>query len=340
MARCRRPLIVLIGVVVSAVIPSAAAAAVPDPRATFLYHDHETRGNGWHIELTVSRDSAWLSQLVLHSERCDATILTARVKVRRGGRIASAKPFTTGDGREGMWSVDAVFVDRAHFRGTLHVTTADCDGGVRRFNAHAQGHDGGHGHRHGGGGHRGHRHEHVSGTREGRYPNLGRASATRRAQVRRLWRRSLRAAATRFPTARDARVLGYRSPPIERRPPLLFHLRHRYYKSDGRFFDARRVESLVYWRPRRGRAVLLAFMYRLPMGMRPRVGGPLLGWHRHGTERGMGTTKMTHVWLTRDLRSAVANCLPVVALERAQPGFRFDRDHAPRTPESAPCPSD
>ena len=47
---------------------------------------------------------------------------------------------------------------------------------------------------------------------------------------------------------------------------------------------------------------------------------------------------MTHVWLTRDLRSALANCMPVAALEKAIPRYRYAPAGRPLTHESQPCP--
>jgi len=47
---------------------------------------------------------------------------------------------------------------------------------------------------------------------------------------------------------------------------------------------------------------------------------------------------MTHVWLTGDLRSAWANCLPVAQLEQANPRFKYEK---PRNgvsgTEAVPC---
>src|SRR3712207_678430 len=78
---------------------SAVALAAPLPRATYLFHDHERPGDGWHVELKVSPDGTRLSQVVLHSERCEATVLARRVAVREGDRVDASRSFTTGDGR-------------------------------------------------------------------------------------------------------------------------------------------------------------------------------------------------------------------------------------------------
>jgi plastocyanin len=121
---------------------------------------------------------------------------------------------------------------------------------------------------------------------------------------------------------------------------MMFHLRHRGYERDGRAFDPRRPESLVYWWPPAGDPVLVAFMYRMPFADGwPRFGRPLLGWHAHGGERPRSTL-MTHVWVTADLRSAIANCMPVAALEAFNAAFRFQPIAHDLTQESAPCPDE
>src|SRR4051794_40320991 len=44
---------------------------MPKPNTQYTVFDHRTVGNGWHIEMTVSSDPRFLSQLVLYSERCN-----------------------------------------------------------------------------------------------------------------------------------------------------------------------------------------------------------------------------------------------------------------------------
>ena len=162
-----------------------------------MVHDHETRGDGWHLELQVARDGRSVRQLVMHSERCRATILTRGLSMGAGGTLAATKPFTTRSGAAGSWRLEARFPNRLHMEGSFHITTPSCDGGLRRFSAHSDRHR--HGHRHG----------HVEGTPPMSYPRLGRATGEQRAQARGLWRRTLRAARMRFPSYAAARALGY-----------------------------------------------------------------------------------------------------------------------------------
>jgi hypothetical protein len=81
---------------------SPADAAVPEAGAKFGNHDHATPGDGWHVELTVSSDPRRVRQLVLHDERCEATVLTSNVAISAEGVIDSAKPFTSR-GHSGTW---------------------------------------------------------------------------------------------------------------------------------------------------------------------------------------------------------------------------------------------
>ena len=174
---------------------------------------------------------------------------------------------------------------------------------MRPFEAHAGGHA------HGGS-------NHHSGTRPGEYPGLASASTTARSQVRDLWRGTLRAADELFPFYESARALRFRRYPLKWKRPLLFHLRHDGYAKDEVILDPRRPESLVYWWPKQGSPILVGFMYRAPLGRPPRFGGKLMAWHSHIEDGRQGDNQMTHVWLTGDLRSALANCLPVTQLEQ------------------------
>lgn len=217
--------------------------------------------------------------------------------------------------------------------GTFHVTTPACDGGVRPFSARLGGHapadDGHEDHHHGA--------QLSFGTPIGSYPDLPAADDATRARLETLRLETQGAAAQRFPTYQVAVAAGFTPWRRNWRPPLLFHLRHARYERDRHRLDPRRPESLVYWWGPTGQPVLVAFMYRMPMKPGwPRVGRPLLGWHAHGADK-PGATLMTHVWLTGDLRSAIANCMPVAALEAANPAFRFQPTDHDLTQESVPC---
>jgi hypothetical protein len=162
------------------------------------------------------------------------------------------------------------------------------------------------------------------------------ATPAARRQARRLLRRVRAVAARRFPTIEHARAQGF-SRYMVRRPPApgAFHLWSRANNRDDRILDARRVESLVYWKPTAPGAepILIAFMFRARPGPRPRFAGSIPIRHNHAE----GGDKMIHVWLTPGLRAAYANCLPVPELERALPGFQHE-DVPNQIHESQPCP--
>jgi plastocyanin len=135
--------------------------------------------------------------------------------------------------------------------------------------------------------------------------------------------RQVRREARRFRSYEAARAAGFhRRRDLKRRPLGVFHLWHQGYETDGRVMDPRRPESLVWWRGRAAGAepILIAFMLRAPLGAPPTTWGRLPLWHTHGR----GRDQMTHVWLTRSLRTALANCLPVHALEAALPGLHLE----------------
>jgi hypothetical protein len=143
------------------------------------------------------------------------------------------------------------------------------------------------------------------------FPDVASAS---RADLRRA--RFLRAAAwrvaPRFNTLAKARSLGYQAQRLFR--PGISHLRKEHTRFWGRVFDPNAPQALLFWCPTRGACALVAFMYRAPPGKPPSTWGDLLSWHRHGR---MGTW-MTHVWLTRHTREALATCAPIQALAEAR----------------------
>jgi hypothetical protein len=149
------------------------------------------------------------------------------------------------------------------------------------------------------------------------YPHLGRATPSQRAKARSLVRRT-RGNAPRFASVSDARARGYRFNATENRVigfPGLRHMRiHGTMRFTGRVLDPRAPQSLIYWCTAGRRCTLAGFMYRAPGDRRPPTYGGLLGWHKHHSRR---STWMTHVWLTRTLRSALARCAPWPFLERA-----------------------
>jgi hypothetical protein len=77
--------------------------------------------------------------------------------------------------------------------------------------------------------------------------------------------------------------------------------------------DPTAPQSLVYWCTSKPHCTLAAFMYRAPRHSRPKTYGGLLAWHEHGGR----STWMTHIWITRTLRSGLARCAPWPFLQSA-----------------------
>jgi hypothetical protein len=172
------------------------------------------------------------------------------------------------------------------------------------------------------------------GTPQGFYPDMAKATPRGLREARILMRRTKRAA-RRF-TFRRARRKGFRFTSGHRpRGAKVFHLRKDALDHDGHQMDPNRPESLVFYQAATGRKVLVAFMYRAETQRFPRVTRGLLGWHRHGTTN--RALPMTHIWLTDDLRSATANCLPVKEIEKAR-HFRYTGNQGGASGlESLPC---
>ncbi len=196
------------------------------------------------------------------------------------------------------------------------------------------GHDASGGHAHGGGGHAGHT---TIGLPFGHLPDLDAAPAATVDRLRTLWQATRREGRrAKYQTQAAAARAGYRRTSTRSTlpRPTVFHMRDDRLDDDGRQLDPRRPESLVFYLPPSGAPVLVAFMYRAETQRPPTFGG-LLGYHRHGTHpRAM---PMTHVWLTGDLRSGLANCLPVEQLQAALPRFRYAGSRLVSGSESVPC---
>jgi hypothetical protein len=323
-----------LGPAAAAILAAAAIAqaAAPKPGARYVVHDHQTPRDNWHVEAKVNRAGTKISGLVISGERCgEFTPYAARVPIDADGRVQASGPLDAGDPARGSFTFDATFVASHQLDGSFRFVTPDCDTGAMLFSAHSGGHD--HSHQHG--------RTNMSGTPIGEMPDLSKAKPRRLAQARRLYRESHWAAERNYPTYRAALRAGFRRYSTADKRPQLFHMRSSRYAYDDVWFLARKVESLVYYRPSVGRPVLVAFMFRAPVGGQPKFAKPILGWHSHGKgDPRRLQTQMTHVWLTNDLRSALANCMPVAQLEAALPRFRLEPGTLGLGHESSPCPPD
>ena len=160
------------------------------------------------------------------------------------------------------------------------------------------------------------------------YPNLDAAPPQDVADARRLWDRSKRIAARRFPTVAAARALGYKGhvKHVHRPKPFFFHLRNTALHKDGRELDPRFPEAVVYWYDPPRPMVLVAFMYRVREGHEPALARSVLPWHSHCD----GWSVVMHTWFTDDLRSGIARRPP-----RPEFATAFHRDFGDPTPDSA-----
>jgi hypothetical protein len=308
---------------------SVAHAALPIPGAQYLVHDHQTPGDNWHVDVKAAKSGQKLSGLVFHSEKCGGWTPYARgVPVADDGSVIVNGPLDPQKPERGSWGFQATFTTTKRLDGQFRLVTPDCDSGPMPFSAVN------------GDGHSNHTHPRTatSGTPIGSLPDLSKAKGLRKRELIRIYRNSKQAAREVFPTYQAALRAGYVRYKSANKRPQLFHLRHDGYAHDDIWFDARRVESLVYYRPSVGDPILVAFMFRAPLGKQPRFGKPVLGWHAHGTNKKRLETQMTHVWLTRRLRTALANCLPKDALERDIPRFRLEPGTRGLGHESSPCP--
>jgi len=183
-------------------------------------------------------------------------------------------------------------------------------------------------------------HEHHSDPRlmagnQAPYPALELASARNRRRAEAV-RVATIAATPRYATVALAEGKGYVADPnitpVYR--PGIVHYRKHGPSFWGRVLEPRRPQALIFWCPPAGECSLAAFMYRVPADRRPPTYGGIVGWHRHGL-RG---TWMTHVWLTNDARSSLAQCVPFNAVTAFNPLVSYEpyRPDIPGVDE--PCP--
>jgi hypothetical protein len=170
------------------------------------------------------------------------------------------------------------------------------------------------------------------------YPDLSIATATQRASATRILQLARRAS-VRFRDARAAKRAGYDTHLARNAPAAVgyLHAESRRNANDGRFFDPKRPEALIYAREPGHPLVLVGVMFSMPRGEPgPTPIGPVGRWHSHvicvrGTKRGLAPpgpggcpkgqriaqgSEMLHLWFTKDLRSAYAVHAPVPELCR------------------------
>jgi len=170
------------------------------------------------------------------------------------------------------------------------------------------------------------------------YPDLSIATTRQRASATRILQLA-RTASARFRDARAAKRAGYDTHLARNAPAAVgyLHAESRRNANDGRFFDPKHPEALIYANDPGHPLVLVGVMFSMPRGKQgPTPIGPVGRWHSHvicvqGTKRGLAPpgpggcpkgqrivqgSEMLHLWFTKDLRSAYAVHAPVPELCR------------------------
>jgi hypothetical protein len=271
-------------------LPGAADAAKPRPKAMLDAHKHNTGGNDWHVQLEVNNKSSKLSTVVVYSQRCKGTGFTTKMPMGTGGTFDIVDmPFEDG---KGTWTLHGQFDTADRASGTWSVTRGDCtDGGEFRAQDST--------------GHFliGNPYEYAPTTTRGASLNA------RKLRALKYWTNRN---AKRFDTVAESRKLGYELSTVTGCPGL-HHSRKHGTAMWGKTLDPKAPQSLVYWCDSENNWTLAAFMYRADGKKRPNTYGGMLQWHKHGPTANW----MTHVWLVSDPVEAFATCAPMNAFQRA-----------------------
>jgi hypothetical protein len=195
------------------------------------------------------------------------------------------------------------------------------------------------------------------------YPDVAHASAAQRAAARTLLERVRASARKNFPGIEVAKARGYRKGSQMAAIGMTYGAPFRHFNSesrlaDGALRDPKRPESLIYWHAPTGQWLLVGMVFRAPSLHRPSNGGlgPIMRWHTHGhcdSEKTPGNpyqyaapdacpqskvahfnrTVMTHVYLTKSIKTAYAIDVPVralgITLGKAHPMSKQGKMHMP-----------
>lgn len=272
-------------------LPVAAEAAKPRPKAMLEAHRHNTGGHDWHVQVDVNNSGTRLATVVVYSQLCKDTGFTQGVRIGSDGTFDLVDfPFAS---KKGTFSVHGDFVSPDRATGTWSVTKGDCtDGGTFRLQD-ATGHF-------------------LIGNPYEYAPASVRGSSLNARRLRALKYRTNQNA-YRFDTVAKSRKLGYEISTVTGCPGL-HHSRKHGTAMWGEELDPTAPQSLVYWCDAEKHWTLVAFMYRADGKTRPSTYGNMLQWHKHGPTAHW----MTHVWLdVPDPVDAFATCAPFNAFQRS-----------------------
>src|SRR5688500_2607180 len=112
-------------------LPVAAEAGKPRPKAMLEAHDHNTSGRDWHVQLEVNNTATRLLTVVVYSQLCKETGFTQAIPLGPDGTFDVVDmPF---ENKKGTWSLHGAFIDGNRASGTWSVTKGACtDGGEFR----------------------------------------------------------------------------------------------------------------------------------------------------------------------------------------------------------------
>jgi len=83
------PVAVLVGALL--VMAGTVQAALPLKGASFAFHDHQTAGKNWHVEIRIdSKDPKKIATLVVYSQQCKGTVAKTGVPISDAGVIVAS----------------------------------------------------------------------------------------------------------------------------------------------------------------------------------------------------------------------------------------------------------
>lgn len=270
-----------------ALLPVAADAAAPRPKAMLEAHRHNTGGQDWHVQLEVNKNSTRLVTVVVYAQSCGATGFTQGVKLGKDGTFdLTDVPFEEEGG--GTWSLHGQFTDLDHATGVWSVAKGDCTASGDFRAQDASGHF-------------------LIGNPYEYAPASVNGDSLNARRLRKLkW--ETRQNAKRFDTIAKSRKLGYELS-TSTGCPGLHHSRKHGTAMWGKVLDATAPQSLVYWCDSDMHWTLAAFMYRADGKSRPNTYGKMIQWHKHGPT----ASWMTHIWMVPNAIQAFATCAPFPA---------------------------
>jgi hypothetical protein len=274
-------------------LPAAADAAKPRPKALLEAHRHNTGGHDWHVQVEVNKAADKLVTVVVYSQLCGETGFTQNVPLGADGSFDLADvPLAD---KKGTWSLHGSFIDKDRATGawSMKVPTGAraCDIGGPFRAQDATGHF-------------------LIGNPYEYAPPAVRGNSLNARRMRAL-KYHTRQNVKRFDTIAKARKLGYELSTITGCPGM-HHARKHGTAMWGKLLDPTAPQSLVYWCDADMHWTLAAFMYRADGKTRPNTYGRLMQWHKHGPHANW----MTHLWLVDDPVSAFATCVPFNAFAR------------------------